>query len=1209
MENNNYFFNQAHEKIARERYYKRKISDDGTSFEFEENDIFDSFNRVVEKIYSKDNEVYKNEMLQYMKEKKFIPGGRILAQAGTEIEQLYNCFVLGIGDSREEISESKRLHFNIQSSGGGTGFNFSKLRPAGSWCKTAKSRSSGPIGFMVDISYQSANISQGGNRCLYEEALVAMADGSWKKIKDVKVGDLVIAYDLKTQHTEPSKVINFYDNGKQDVYSYEFENGLELSCTQNHRWFCGNDKISEINLSNEINKVAFVRNIPFFGNKKCEYPNIIAGIINSDIRHSSQGEIILLSDCDKVKDLYKNELDEIVKKYKGVRYNEYDCGIELFITGEFISFLEKFGEYNLDIKSRYIYDIIFEYRREDIKKIIENLYYVNGFIDNKKIMYCSLSKRLVKDIRRLLLKFNITGYIVKSNTKNDNIEKEFYFYIINHPESYNNFIDNFKINKDVRKLDINDFENKDNYLSSNVYCKNNVLYGVRTCCIEIDHQDHLFIVDDGGISHNSGANLGLLEDWHPDLYNFIHCKSNSNWESIRSFSSINNEEEFIYWQWNNNYPLQMFNISVALSDNFMERVINNSNELWEQKWKDQIWYLWDYEYKNKIITVSAPNQQMAFYNSQKKIPFFNDDNKLILKRGPYQLTCKEWFSLICKNAWKDGCPGIFFIDKSRKYHNGEYFAPMEAANPCGEQILPKNSVCCLSCIILPNFIKYKENETIFDYDELRKVIRASVRFLDNVIDISKTNEKCIDEQVQKERRIGLSTTGMADILIAFKLKYSSEEGRNFVDKILSFVRDEAYLASIDLAKERGSFPNFEYVGYSKSLFFKKLPKYIQEKIKHNGIRNVTILTQAPIGTTGTMLGYSTGCEPHFNLLYKRNSRVGVFYDGCQEYIKWYNDNFKKWLINNKKIDKIDIDKNGIQNFEEKYKNEFDEYEKTIRPDYFEYASIIKPEDHLFMQAIYAKNIDSSVSKTINLPNTATIEDVENAYILAYKLDIKSTTIYRDGSKQQILENIVNIDKRPEKLAYTSAPKRPKIVDGYIYKTHNSGNDWRIIIGLYYNRPYEIFAFECNSDNDYKNSEIEKKLNKVSQTDGVKIKILRVKSGHYKLLDEEGNEIIDYLNNKATTDITLETRRISLELRHGIPIAFIVDQINKSNQTLFSFSRAVARILKSHMDYNDDMFTLEQAKKEYGSSKLKIIRQEGCLMFINEETGEVFSKCN
>jgi len=662
--------------------------------------------------------------------------------------------------------------------------------------------------------------------------------------------------------------------------------------------------------------------------------------------------------------------------------------------------------------------------------------------------------------------------------------------------------------------------------------------------------------------NRSGANMGVMEDWHPDLYEFIRKKSSSNWENIRKFATVYDEDAFSYFQWQQAYQWQMFNVSVFISDEFMGEVLSNSKKPWKLQWKGTPWHLW--KFKNSVgpktrksynytTVVTAPNEDMARYKASSEIPFFKVDDMELLE-GPYDMTAKEWFRMICQNAWEDGCPGIIFADQARKYHNAEYFNPLVATNPCAEQIMPLNAVCCLTSLPLPSFFINGE----FNWDEFRVAIRQAVRGLDNIISINKTGEKDIDATSLKERRIGLGTTGIADLLIDMKLKYSSQKGRNFVKQVLSFLRDEAYITSVELAKERGSFEAYDYKGISQSEFFKSLPEHIRNLIRRHGLRNVTLLTQAPVGTTGTMIGYATGCEPHFAMAFTRNSRVGSFQDGSPAFIKWLDDNDIDYSEYNYNLAKL--------------------REKMTVPDYFEEAHEISWLDHLKMQAVFAKHVDSSVSKTINLPNSATVEDIESAYTNAYKMGIKSTTVYRDGSKQQILEHIMSdsVSHRPKEIVGAHAPKRPKNLDCDIHHTSVKGVKWTVLVGILDGKPYEIF---CAPQESFELSTKYKKGSLVKNGKG---------SYYLDMGDFKIKSLSMYLQNDEHRVIT---RLLSTALRHGVPMKFLADQLAKTDGTIVDFSKAMLRVLKRYDTVTEYFDAKDLVCQSCGS--VNVILKGGC----------------
>lgn len=686
-------------------------------------------------------------------------------------------------------------------------------------------------------------------------------------------------------------------------------------------------------------------------------------------------------------------------------------------------------------------------------------------------------------------------------------------------------------------------------------------------------------IQQGG--NRSGANMGILEDWHPGLLKFISKKSRGNWENIRKFSVVTNENLFKQWQWVNPYAWQTFNVSVALSDDFMRQVKRQSKKPWVLQWQGDSWHLWDYKAtfveplpNGEILeeevhfTVCAPDEDVAYHEALNEIPFRNG-SCLELVKGPYDISAHEWFRKICTNTWEDGCPGVFFLEKARAYHNGEYFNPLDATNPCAEQVLPQWSVCCLSSIVLPEFVN--EDGSI-DWEGLKEAVELLVRALNNITLLNKTDIDQIDQNAVRERRIGLGTIGIHELLIQVSARtkksyaYSSEAGRALAKKVLKFIKLAAYEASIELAKELGPFPAFKYEEFIQSKFMQQMLKEkpeLKEQLKEHGIANVTILTQAPTGTTGTITGYSSGCEPYFSMAYIRHSNVGSYMDGCPS--------FREWL------DKRDID--------------YADYNydlKTLRkkkkvPKYFEEAQDISWKDHLKMQAIFAEQIDSSVSKTINLPSNATVDDIMGAYVMAYDLDIKSTAIYRDGAKTQILEKLRSTESaaqiRPPTIVTMNAPKRPQDLKCDIHTVSIKGEKWKVLVGLFRGRPYETFCFP--------EEQIEIPA---SRTEGV---LERNGSGKYHLVLGEGeNKFV--IKNVASLLLSDEhrmiTRLLSANLRHGSPLNALVSQLSKCDGEVTAFSKALLRVLRKYI--SDDEYLAISTCRSCGSSNL--VLESGCL---------------
>jgi ribonucleoside-diphosphate reductase alpha chain len=305
---------------------------------------------------------------------------------------------------------------------------------------------------------------------------------------------------------------------------------------------------------------------------------------------------------------------------------------------------------------------------------------------------------------------------------------------------------------------------------------------------------------------------------------------------------------------------------------------------------------------------------------------------------------------------------------------------------CGEQPLPGWSVCNLGAINLAKF--YDEAKQDVAWDMLEETARYATRFLDNVID---TTPYFFDENFKQqsgERRVGLNNMGLAELMIKLGIRYGSDESIAFIDKLYSFLARVIYETSSDIAKEKGSFPQFDAEKFVQSGFMQSMPESVREKVLKDGIRNVTLLTQAPTGTTGTMVNTSTGIEPFFSWVYYRKSRLGLHEEQVPMVKEWYEAH----------------------------------PDQTKLPDYFVTAMDLTPEEHVRVQAAIQRWVDSSISKTSNVPNHYTVEQVSDLYKYMYELGCKGGTIYRDGSRDEQVLMLKGDERAESEMAAKSKEK-------------------------------------------------------------------------------------------------------------------------------------------------------------------------------------------
>ncbi|MBT4248247.1 vitamin B12-dependent ribonucleotide reductase [Candidatus Woesearchaeota archaeon] len=392
-----------------------------------------------------------------------------------------------------------------------------------------------------------------------------------------------------------------------------------------------------------------------------------------------------------------------------------------------------------------------------------------------------------------------------------------------------------------------------------------------------------------------------------------------------------------------------------------------------------------------------------------------------------KLNAREVFDKIVDGAWRNGEPGIIFIDRINKYNPTPKVGRLESTNPCGEQPLLPYESCNLGSINLSNMVKTGK----IDFDHLGKVTWAAVHFLDNVIDMNNFPLKQIEDNTKANRKIGMGVMGFADMLIKLGIPYNSEKGVKTALQVMKFVRDEGKKASTELAKVRGNFTN-----YDKSVFPEK-------GIKH--MRNATVTTIAPTGTISMIANASSGIEPFFSLVFRKNvlEKEGLLYVN-----ELFEEIAKSRGFYSKELMEKVADSGSIQKIEE--------IPADVR-EVFVTSHDISPEWHVKMQAAFQKYTDNAVSKTINFPNSATKEDIENAYMLAYDQDCKGLTVYRDGSRSI---QVIDIGKKKKEVLEETPKKmreRKNTVQGITNKVGTGCGSLYVTINEDEEGPLEVFA--------------------------------------------------------------------------------------------------------------------------------------------------------
>ena len=386
-------------------------------------------------------------------------------------------------------------------------------------------------------------------------------------------------------------------------------------------------------------------------------------------------------------------------------------------------------------------------------------------------------------------------------------------------------------------------------------------------------------------------------------------------------------------------------------------------------------------FRNFNISVAVDDKFIRAVMKNKKYSLINPRTEKVVKR----INAGLLFDLICTMAWETGDPGLIFIDEINKKHVLRKVGEIESTNPCGEvPALPYES-CNLGSI---NLIKVVEHGKI-NWNKLRELVRLGVHFLDNVIDINKYPLREIEKVTKSNRKIGLGVMGLAEMLIKLNVPYDSDKALKLAEKLMKFISAEARKKSQELGEKRGSFPNFK-----KSMLCKK----------YKTMRNATVTAIAPTGTISIIAGTTSGIEPLFAISFVRNVMEGA---RLLETNKEFEEAMKKYSWGEELLEKIALT-GSVQNIKEIPANV-----KKI----FVTAHDIDYRWHLRMQAAFQRYTDNAVSKTINLRQENTVEDVKKIYLLAYKLKCKGITVYRYGSKP---EQVLYIAPLGKKRSFTTA---------------------------------------------------------------------------------------------------------------------------------------------------------------------------------------------
>jgi ribonucleoside-diphosphate reductase alpha chain len=1153
----------------------------------------------IEANYGGKNALSEEEIYQSFKNfKNIVPQGSPSFGIGNDhvLTSLSNCLVVrSPDDNMSSIFETGKNLANLFKARCGVGLDISTLRPEGARVSNAAGTSSGAWSFSDLYSFITRLIGQCiavGERVLTRRGLV-------------KIEDVLPQQDEVWTKTGWVRVNNIINNGNKDIYKITTKYGYSIKTSKDHIFLTENDgNTAEKRLKDFIVGDSIVI-IPGTNTEtnyiklqdkeyvKSSYNNsnrlnedlIVPEVFNEEIsyligycygdgsidKNKSGIKTGLCLACSNDWPLIKEKLSLVAKNqfnYK-MPFRRGDGNLErLSISSRKIV---EWMEYNSILKQK-----SFEIKTPDILwnspqsvqcNFLAGFFDADGCAGGKKTGYVfnTVSEAFAKDTQKILMSIGIVSKLRVENRSSKGW-RNLYRISITGRVSQERFVKLFK-DKSIKVNSCRHISLRDNvltpyraknigvahhncnyvpdnnhYISANTYnrlIKENVINSgellIKDEVKEIVHcgneetydlcldKEHMFWCE-GFYVHNSGRRGALMltmDIRHPDIYKFITMKMDRT-------------------------KVTGANISVRISDEFMRAVEADDN-----------------------FTLKFP--------VDSNNPTFTQ----VIK-------AKDLWNVIVETATSCAEPGIIFWDTTTRRLPAESYADVGfktiCVNPCSEISLSEFDSCRLMSINLKNFVNNPFTDRAeFDFERFKKSCYITTRLGDDLIDLevekinriidraNDENEKSLWSLIRDKgimgRRVGIGTHGLADALAGLCLRY--DNAMEYVDRIYETLKNSIYTESIELAKERGAFPVFDWDKEKDNEFIQDLPKYIQDEIKLCGRRNIALLTCAPTGSISIESQVSSGIEPVFKNFYTRKKKINandmiksqdIIVDDMGD--KWitfdvFHHNVKEWMhLNSKSIKEL--------------------------PEYFVESHDVDWAKRVELQSRAQKHIDHAISSTINLPKGTSSDLVGKIYMEAWEKGLKGITVYVDGSRSGVLVERKQKEK-PEITDGRDAPKRPEELNCHIHHVSIKGQKWLILVGMLEDKPYEIFGGVEES------IEIPRKY-----TEGLIVKVKEKNDvNHYDLHFGDGGCIKDIAKMFNNTNYQVHTRLVSLGLRHGAKPNFLVEQLLRdSDNDLTSFSRAISRVLKK---YIKDGTIVASDKTCISCGQETLVYSDGCVI--------------
>ena len=633
-----------------------------------------------------------------------------------------------------------------------------------------------------------------------------------------------------------------------------------------------------------------------------------------------------------------------------------------------------------------------------------------------------------------------------------------------------------------------------------------------------------------------GALMLSIDINHPDVMDFIKIK--------RDKTSVTGA-----------------NISIKINNEFMKAVENDED------------YILRFPCNQELLKIKTDFNypEPLEYNKLYETDFYSVEGG---KKGYIKkIKAREYWEEIIKSAHGYAEPGIIFVDNHHNYSPDGVYPQFKGVttNPCGEIFMQPYDACRLIALNLYSFVKNPfTKDAEFDSDKFYRITYEAMRLSDDLIDLELKHIDRIIEKISKDatetsrtelelwlnirstaeasRRTGLGFTALGDCLAALGYKYDSEEALLFTEQMMHIKMEAELNCTIDLAILRGPFKGWDK-SLEKNTWYEFIEKSFPEQFKRMqqySRRNVSFSTVAPTGSVSLLTQTSSGIEPLFQPFYIRRKKVNPGEEGIRvDFTDELGDTWQEFPVLHPKFKdwiKITNGESHIINIEEASEEELQLLFENS-PWYNSTANDIDWIKRVEIQSIIQKYTTHSISSTINLPNNVSEEEVSKIYLESWKKGLKGITVYRDGSRSGVLVSSTE-NKGRDEFNYIDAPKRPKELKCKIHTTNANGKKYNVIVGLLNDKPYEVFVTEYFT---HEQELILKKINK----------------GRYDLI-KDGETYSESITSEMTDEQAAITRLVSVSLRHGADIKFIVEQINKCDGDLFSFTKGLVRVLKKYI---------------------------------------------